>query len=144
MCTLMTLITTTFLHLAVHNYTCSFLTIAQPISTIATCILLTYMLPKEIETLTCNKSWLKHCISRYKTAVSGRATLCKHDNRWLSILASLQVSVCSYSLLWKAAIGTIHWRISLSGGTRDKAWSAGLSRADRDGWQLWGLFHHTA
>ena len=78
MCTLMTLITTTFLHLAVHNYTC---TIAQPISTIATCILLTYMLPKEIETLTCNKSWLKHCISRYKTAVSGRATLCKHDNR---------------------------------------------------------------
>ena len=90
MCTLMTLITTTFLHLAVHNYTC---TIAQPISTIATCILLTYMLPKEIETLTCNKSWLKHCISRYKTAVSGRATLCKHDNRWLSILASLLESV---------------------------------------------------
>ena len=51
----------------------------------------------------------------------GGATLCSHDNRWLSILASWQVSVCSYSLLWKAAIGTIHWRISLSGGTRDKA-----------------------
>ena len=31
------------------------------------------LLPKEIETLTCNKSWPEHCISRYKiAAVSGR------------------------------------------------------------------------
>ena len=35
----------------------------------------------------------------------GVATLCNHDNRWISTLASWQVSVCSYSLLWRQPSG---------------------------------------
>ena len=77
-------------HIVTLSNTHSLLTITQLISTIGyTCILLTYMhdqaslLPKEIKSLTCNKSWPEHCISRCKTAVSGWGLLfqCNHDNR---------------------------------------------------------------